>query len=274
VKDRLSASITMTPRWSLGRCIDEWQRHELVGIGVTLAGLEAFGVRRGIGAVRTSGLAVTSYQQIAALHIADADRFAPSLATTLAQLDIAAELGAHCVYLTTGPRGDLGWDHAGQLVVDQLQSLLPHFRDRNLRPALEPLHPLRQDLCFLNMVDDTVDLLDRIGDAQVGYVFDTWHLWWQRRALDLALTSASRVASVQLSDHKQITMRTLDRAMLGQGIAPIDQFVRAFEQGGYRGLYDLEIISDDNEAKGYDVALAEAVASALRLWDGLSLHAR
>jgi sugar phosphate isomerase/epimerase len=271
VKDRLSASITMTPKWDLGRCIDEWQHRELVGIGVTLTGLEAFGVRHGIDALRASGLAVTSYQQIAALHIADAERFGPSLPATLAQLDIAAELGAHCVYVMTGPRGDLDWDRAGQLVVDQMQALLPHFHDRGLRPALEPLHPLRQDLCFLNMADDTIDLLDRIGDANVGYVFDTWHLWWQRRALDLALTSARRVASVQLSDHKQITLRTLDRAMLGQGIAPIDRFVRAFEQGGYLGLYDLEVISEDNEAKGYEVALTEAIAGALELWDGLQL---
>src|SRR5205823_9717523 len=133
---------------------------------------------------------------------------------SLEYLDIAAELQADCIYTTTGPRGQLTWDEAGQRVVDQTRRLLPALHERNLRLALEPIHPLRQDLTFLNLAGDTLDLLRQIDDPTVGYVFDFWHLWWQRPALELARTSAAQIFSVQVSAHKPATMRTLDRAMI------------------------------------------------------------
>ncbi len=72
--------------------------------------------------------------------------------------------------------------------------------------------------------------------------------------------------NVQVSDHKATTMRTMDRAMPGAGIAPIGPLLHALADGGYDGWWDLEVISDDNQAMGYDVALATAVRAIDEVW--------
>jgi sugar phosphate isomerase/epimerase len=105
-----------------------------------------------------------------------------------------------------------------------------------------------------------------IDDLRVGYVFDTWHLWWERNIEDLARSSAPLVFNVQVSDHKAKTMRTLDRAMPGAGIAPLGPLLHALADGGYAGWWDLEVISDDNAAMGYELALVTAVQALRDVW--------
>ncbi len=53
------------------------------------------------------------------------------------------------------------------------------LHQRGVRLALEPVHPPRQDITFLNAAADTVDVVRAIDDPAVGCVFDTWHLWWE-----------------------------------------------------------------------------------------------
>jgi sugar phosphate isomerase/epimerase len=266
---RLSANVTMTPNWDLGQAIDAWCRLGIPAIGVTKAGLEEYGVTRGIGKLRASGLRVANYQQVAPYELHEPGRFAQRLEATRRQFDIASELQADCIYVLTGPRSGLTWDQAGDRLVEQTQALLPDLHERGMRIALEPLHPLRQDLTFINMADDAVELVRRVGDPAVGYVFDFWHLWWQRSALRLAQATAGLVLSAQPSDHKEVTLRTLDRAMFGAGIAPVRELVQALEDGGYQGYYDLEVISPDNEQKGYDSALREACDGFEDIWNSI-----
>lgn len=255
----MSACVLMAPRWSLAECVEGWQRAGLAGIGVTRPVLEAAGERAAVSLLTGSGLRVASLQNLDPFCVTEPERFDALLPTTLHQLDLAAELGADCLYACTGPRGHLDWDEAADRLVDQITRLVPHLHDRGVRLAVEPIHPLRQDLSFLNTGSDTVSVVERVGDPAVGFVYDFWHLWWERGAVELARTSAPLVVSCQPSDHKAVTMRTLDRAVPGQGVAPVGPLVAALEAGGYRGMYDLEVLSDDNEARGYDVTLAASL---------------
>jgi sugar phosphate isomerase/epimerase len=70
---------------------------------------------------------------------------------------------------------------------------------------------------------------------------------------------------VQLSDFKRVTLRTMDRALLGRGILPLRALVGALEDGGYRGWYELEIIGDDVERLGYERVLRHSRAAFARL---------
>jgi sugar phosphate isomerase/epimerase len=259
----------MAPRWTLAECVDGWRRAGLAGIGVTRPALERVGEREAVRILSSSGLRVASLQNLDPFDVVDPSRFDALLATTLHQLDLAAELRADCLYACTGPRGHLDWDEAADRLVEQVERLLPHLHDRGVRLAIEPIHPLRQDLSFLNTASDTVELVERVDDPAFGYVFDVWHLWWERAALELARRSAPLAFSVQVSDHKAVTMRTLDRAVPGAGVAPVAALVGALEAGGYRGLYDLEVLSDDNETRGYDETLAQSVRGFAEAAGGL-----
>jgi sugar phosphate isomerase/epimerase len=111
-----------------------------------------------------------------------------------------------------------------------------------------------------------VEVVRRVGDPSFGYLFDTYHLWWQRGIEELARESADHVFYVQVSDHKAVTLRTQDRAMPGQGIIPLHRLLQALVDGGYAGWWELEVISDQNAALGIDVALQTAVRGLDEAW--------
>jgi len=70
---------------------------------------------------------------------------------------------------------------------------------------------------------------------------------------------------VQVSDYKRATMRTMDRALLGQGILPLRAMIHALEDGGYRGWYEIEIISEDVDQMGYERVLRHTRRAMTRL---------
>jgi sugar phosphate isomerase/epimerase len=262
----ISASTTMAWNWGLGQCIDAWVRVGVPAIGITRAQLEEYGRDVGMRQLRDSGLAIANYQGVDVYDLRDPSRYPERQDRALPYLDVAAELEADCVYAATGPRGDLTWSEAARHIVEQTAALVPELHARNLRLAIEPVHPLRQDITFLNTAADTLDVLRAVDDHSVGYVFDTWHLWWERGIEDRARESAPKVFNVQVSDHKAKTMRTMDRAIPGAGIAPIGRLLHALADGGYDGWWDLEVISDDNEAMGNERALAAAVQALRDAW--------
>jgi sugar phosphate isomerase/epimerase len=260
----------MAWNWDLGQCIDAWVRVGVPAIGITRAQLEDFGRDAGMRALRESGLQIANYQGVDVYELRDPARYPDRQDRALQYLDVAAELEADCIYAATGPRGDLTWTEAARHIVEQTSALVPELHARNLRLAIEPVHPLRQDITFLNTCADTLDVLRAVDDRSVGYVFDTWHLWWERGIEERARESAPKVFNVQVSDHKAKTMRTMDRAAPGAGIAPLGRILRALADGGYAGWWDLEVISDDNEAMGNELALATSVQALEDVWDASS----
>jgi sugar phosphate isomerase/epimerase len=129
--------------------------------------------------------------------------------------------------------------------------LLPEATAGGIRLAIEIVHPLRQDLSFINTLADAREIARHAG-AGAGYVLDVFHSGWERRLLEtVSADAARRIHAVQLSDQKRVTLRTMDRALLGRGILPLRAIVRALERNGYRGWYEAEIISDDVERLGY-----------------------
>ena len=55
----------------------------------------------------------------------------------------------------------------------------------------------------------------------------------------------SRFAGVHVADHRDPTRGWADRALPGDGDAPVADALAALEDAGWDGFYDLEIFSDD-----------------------------
>jgi sugar phosphate isomerase/epimerase len=253
--------------WNALECIDAWTRAGLPAIGLSLHQFKDLEPDRVTREVRASGLAVSSLQGVHLYDLCEPERALGRRAELCTSLDIAAELGAECVVAMTGPRGDLSWDEAMGRVVEQTIGVLPELHARDVRLAIEPVSPIRQDLSFVNMAADAVDIVRRVGDPSFGYLFDTYHLWWQRGIESLARDTADRVFCVQVSDHKAFTLRALDRAMPGEGIIPLHRLLHALADGGYDGWWELEVISDANPAAGVDVVLETARRAVHEAWD-------
>ena len=164
---RFSICAITTPKWDLGQCIDGWARHGVPAIGVTRVGLNEYGRREGIRRLKDSGLRVTDYQGIGR-YGHDHPRIGEVVDSFMGDLNAAAELGVDCVFVMSGPRDDAMWEEAAKRFTEELRLLLPHAKERGLRLAIEPIHPMRQDLTFVNTAKDAYDIITEIGDPRPG----------------------------------------------------------------------------------------------------------
>lgn len=262
----IAACTTMAWNWDLCQCIDAWSRAGIRGIGIGLPQFEACGTERSIRELKASDLVVADFQGVHLYDLDDPPRYRKHQEQALAYLDIAAELGAECFTAECRPRGMMPWEEAAKHVVEQTQAILPEFHARNLRLAIEPVSPMRQDVTFINLAADTVDIVRRVDDPSFGYMFDTYHLWWQRGIEELVRESGDTVFYVQVSDHKAVTLRTMDRVAPGQGIIPLERLLQALVDGGYDGWWELEVISDQNEQMGIEAALEASARGLEEVW--------
>jgi sugar phosphate isomerase/epimerase len=265
--DRLTIGHYMMRKWSLDEDVRQLERLGFPSISLASTKIDAYGVRRAVALLAASPLTVA--------HVGSYGRFGTSRATLRAgmnqvrrALEWVHALGAEVLVVIPGGRDGALWDHAAAVYADAYAALVPEAAAAGVRLAIEVIHPLRQDLSFINTLADAREIARRAG-RRGGYVLDLWHSGWERRLLEtIAADAARRIHAVQLSDYKAVTMRTLDRARLGEGILPLAAILRTLERGGYTGWYEAEIISDDVDAMGYEQALIHTRDAFRRLMTG------
>ena len=252
--ERLTVGHYMLRRWSLEEDVRHLERLGFRSISLASTKLDAYGARRAVPLLRASGLHVAhigSYGRFGA----DRRRLARGLAEVRRMIDVAHDVGAEALFVLSGPLDGKPWESGARLLADAYARLLPEATAAGIRLAIEVIHPLRQDLSFVHTLADARRIA-RAAGRRGGYVLDFFHSGWEPRLLEtVAEDAARRIHAVQISDVKRVTMRTGDRALLGKGILPLRQLFRALEGGGYRGWYEIEIISDDVEALGYETVL-------------------
>jgi sugar phosphate isomerase/epimerase len=255
-RHRMSACIFMLAGWDVPTAAKELAGLGFGGIGLTRPAVEEVGHDATRTAIERHDLKVSSYVSLGLIDLMHPERIdADEVAK---EFEFAATIGADCLVTLPGTRGQLTWTQAGERLEEQLGSLAATAKQHDLMIAIEPIHPLRQDLGYISALSDLLDVFDSVDDPACGAVVDSWHLWWQRDVWSLLPGHADRIASIQLSDHKEITLRSLDRAQVGTGIIPWDEFFSALAETAYSGLFEFEIISDDHGPDDYRRLLSDA----------------
>jgi sugar phosphate isomerase/epimerase len=137
-----------------------------------------------------------------------------------------AELEPSCVFFLTGPGED------ADTVCEGIRRIAEAGARHGVRVALEPAHPSQGGvLSFVNTIDHALEL---IGDADVGILFDTWHLG--------EVSHAERIYAVHAADRREPTRSDFDRALPGERSRTA---LQALVEGGYDGWFDVEVMSDD-----------------------------
>jgi sugar phosphate isomerase/epimerase len=138
-----------------------------------------------------------------------------------------AELEPGCVFFLTGPGDDR------EAMIEGIRRIGEAGVRHGVPVALEPIHPSQAEV--LSPVATIEAAFDLIGDADVGILFDTWHL--------PEVSHVERVLGVHVSDRTRPETRSdMDRALPGDDSRAA---VHALESGGYAGWYDVEVMSDD-----------------------------
>jgi sugar phosphate isomerase/epimerase len=262
--DRLTVGHYMMRRWSLADDVRGLERLGFRSISLASSKLTAFGTRKAIRLLRSSSLQVAHMSSWGFFGTTSASA-RKGVESVRRALGWAHDLNAEVLVVISGSRGAEPWAQAATVFGDCYARLLPEAAEAGVRLAIEVIHPLRQDLSFINTIGDA-GRLARAAGRRGGWVLDLWHSGWEPALQDVIRRDAARrIHAVQISDYKQVTTRSLDRALLGKGVLPLRAIFATLERGGYRGWYEIEIISDDVDRIGYERVLRQTRRTFERL---------
>ena len=129
----------------------------------------------------------------------------------------------------TGHPGDTPAAEARKTVVEGLRRAARVAGEHGLRLGLEPLHrDVYSTWTMVTTIPETLDLIDEVGEPNVGVLFDVYHLWDTDDVLEHIRRHARRFGpSVHICDWREDTRNDFDRALPGEGIMTAGAFGRS-----------------------------------------------
>ncbi len=255
---RISMNEATTYRWSLLEDVSGYQAAGVRSIGVWRRKLCDFGEERGIELLRESDLTVSSLSSAGGFTGSDGQTFREAVDDALDALRQAAEMRAGCLVVVTGAQAGHIYSHASRLLCDALRELGDAAGRLGLHIALQPMHRQPVDRwSFLTSLDKTLELLTMCDHSRVGMVFDFFHLWHEPALLARIPQIVPWIKIAALCDARAPAACDDDRCLPGQGDLPVAEIVAALETNGYRGAYDVQILSDHCWRSDYAALLAD-----------------
>jgi len=142
-----------------------------------------------------------------------------------------------CVLFLTGP----GEDRTA--ILDGLRAIADEGKRSGVRVVLEPIQREFAHLwTIVSSLDEAAALIAESG-ADVGLMYDTWHLW--REPLEQIERHRDRIYGVHVADWREPTRHTNDRILPGDGAIEFGPILEALR---WDGLFDLEIFSAEELA--------------------------
>jgi sugar phosphate isomerase/epimerase len=215
----------------------DWGLAGAARVGVHRDKLLAAGWDGGLAAIRDSGLTVTHLIHRRTFELARRDTWESGCDELVRTVDAAASLGAVCVYLTTGPAGGLEFDAAAAAFADAVAPAVAHASSCGVALLVETANAQFADIHFLHTLRDTVDAALAAG---IGVCLDIHPCWTERGLRATIARGAGRIGLVQVADYEPGT-HSLERSVPGDGIIPLAEILGWVAEGGYDGLFDLEL---------------------------------
>ncbi len=236
--------------------------HGIHRIGVPVVQLETGDLAANVAAVAAGGFEVVDIVEPSVFTLADPSAWPAERHRVCRCVDLAAEVGAPLLYITSGAGRGLDWDEAARAFRDAIAPVLDHAGAAGVRVAVENTVTMRADIGFLHRLADTVDAAALAGVSVCADLFGAWTDRDLRRAV---LAGAGRFALVQVADFVLGTTRTSDRAVPGDGDIPIARQLGWLAESGYRGPVEVELLGPRITAEGPATAGARAATIISKL---------
>jgi sugar phosphate isomerase/epimerase len=248
--ERLSLNQWTTKRWSLAEAVAGCIREGVPGIGLWRDKVAEHGLDAAAQLVRDSGLTVTSLCRGGFFTAPDWQ------AENEAAVDECVALGTDVLVLVVGglPQGGKDLPAARRSVADGIAELASYARERGVKLAIEPLHPMFcADRAVVSTLGQALDLAQeaqrRTGCGNVGVCVDTYHVWWDPQVFEQIERAGAdgRIHAFQVCDFliPIPADALLGRGHVGDGVIDVASFVRAVRDTGYDGFTEVEIFNQD-----------------------------
>jgi sugar phosphate isomerase/epimerase len=243
---RLSLNQMTTPRWCLEEDLENYSDIGLSAIGLNWQKLDDTALSAEVDRIRRSRLRVTSLGWCGGFTGAGGQSYPDAIQDAFRKLRVARQVRAGALVVIPGVQFTHIRSHAVRLAMQAVKELCDAAADTDVRIALQPMDSLfGKNWSFLNRLDETLEILDRVNCPGAQFCFGTYHLWKEPRLLELLPKLVDRIALVQLSDWREPPRSENDRLMPGDGTIPLREIVTTLEQSGYRGMYEIEVWSRD-----------------------------
>ncbi|MEM3613727.1 MAG: sugar phosphate isomerase/epimerase [Nitrososphaerales archaeon] len=163
---------------------------------------------------------------------------------------LGAEVVAGPIYAAVGDLRFLTQEEKMSLIASAAEALKPvvkKAKDLGVKVALEPLN--RYDITLINTASDGLNLVNKIGEENVGLLLDTFHMNIEERSLGEAIRSAGK---------KLYHLHTSEsnRGAPGTGTVNWREVADAVKGIGYNGMCVIESFTPKDQA----------FAAAMRIW--------
>lgn len=163
-------------------------------------------------------------------------------------IDEAAALGAPMVVLVCGAVPGQPLMESRKQIQDGIAACLDHAREREVKLAIEPLHPMYAgDRSAINTLAQANDMAEALNSPWVGIAVDVYHLWWDPDLENQIRRCGAQgnLSAFHVCDWKTPTLDLLnDRGLMGEGCIDLRQIRGWVEAAGFQGYHEVEIFSD------------------------------
>ena len=252
MEPRVSVSQITTVRSSFADDIRLYAEAGLDGIGVWESKLGEGSDAEALEAFEESGLdsavAAPAIPSILPLPLLGGpDDPAARLEAICASIERLAPFRPSGLVCLTGTAEGRDPDEARSIVVDGLRTIGREAHRLGVRIGLEPYQrDGGERWTIVSSIPEAVALIEDAGNPpSIGIQFDVWHLWNTPTLYDDIAAEVDRFTGVHVCDRRNPTRGWADRALPGEGSADVPGILRALDDAGWVGLYDIEIFSDD-----------------------------
>jgi sugar phosphate isomerase/epimerase len=246
VAARLALNQMTTPRWGLEEDLEHYRDAGLSAIGLNWQKFDDDAVSRDVERIRESKLRVSSLGWCGGFTGAGGHTFRDSMQDARRKLRVARMVRAGALVVIPGVQFTHIRSHAMRLATQAVSELCEAADDSRVRIALQPMAPLfGKNWSFLNRLEDSLEILDKVNLPQAALCFGTYHLWKEPRLLEMLPQIVDRIALVQLSDWREPPRSENDRLLPGDGTIPLRDIITTLERSGYHGVYEVEVWSRD-----------------------------
>jgi len=173
----------------------------------------------------------------------------------LEAIDIAETLGAPVIYLITGGRGRLSWDEAATRFAERIAPCLAPAKAKNVMLTVETASPFNVDIHMAHTLDDTIRLAEIAG---IGVCIELHACWYEGGLKEKFKRAMPNTGLVQVSDYVPGDRTAPCRAVIGDGMVPVESLLGDILEAGYQGVFDLELLGPRIEAEGARAATKRA----------------
>jgi len=164
-------------------------------------------------------------------------------------VDEAQAIGAEMIVLVVGAVPGMPLDEARKHVTEGIAAVAPYARERGVKLAIEPLHPMyAADKSCINRMAEARHVCEQVQSKHVGIAVDVYHVWWDpdlKREIELAGKQGT-LFGFHVCDWRVQTRHLLtDRGLMGDGCIDIPTIRGWVEDTGFTGYNEVEVFSED-----------------------------